>query len=94
MFEKIKIFCGPNNYDFDHFYFEESNEFIVGVDSGLEYLSKLNKQIDLAVGDFDSIDKKKYEMIKEGDKIAVAMSGGKDSLLLAKLFQELKKRVK
>jgi len=33
----------------------------------------------------------KYEMIKEGDKIAVAMSGGKDSLLLAKLFQELKK---
>lgn len=34
---------------------------------------------------------KKYNMIQEGDKIAVAMSGGKDSLLLAKLFQELKK---
>ncbi len=34
---------------------------------------------------------KKYNLIEEGDKIAVAMSGGKDSLLLAKLFQELKK---
>lgn len=34
---------------------------------------------------------KKYNMIEEGDKIAIAMSGGKDSLLLAKLFQELKK---
>ncbi|MCD1146743.1 tRNA 2-thiocytidine biosynthesis TtcA family protein [Peptoniphilus sp. KCTC 25270] len=30
-----------------------------------------------------------YEMIEEGDKIAIAISGGKDSLLLAKLFQEL-----
>lgn len=28
-----------------------------------------------------------YKLIKPGDKIAVALSGGKDSLLLAKLFQ-------
>lgn len=34
---------------------------------------------------------KKYNMVEAGDKIAIAMSGGKDSLLLAKLFQELKK---
>ena len=32
-----------------------------------------------------------YELISDGDKIAVAISGGKDSLLLAKLFQELYK---
>lgn len=34
---------------------------------------------------------KDYELVKEGDKIAVCISGGKDSMLLAKLFQELKK---
>lgn len=32
---------------------------------------------------------KEYELIQDGDKIAVAISGGKDSLLMAKLFQEL-----
>jgi len=34
---------------------------------------------------------KEYELIQDGDKIAVAISGGKDSLLMAKLFQELYK---
>ena len=34
---------------------------------------------------------KTYDMIKCGDKIAVCISGGKDSMLLAKLFQELHK---
>ncbi len=34
---------------------------------------------------------KTYDMIKSGDKIAVCISGGKDSMLLAKLFQELHK---
>ncbi|MGN1094303.1 MAG: ATP-binding protein, partial [Candidatus Neoclostridium sp.] len=32
---------------------------------------------------------KQYELIKEGDRIAVCISGGKDSMLMAKLFQEL-----
>ncbi len=32
-----------------------------------------------------------YELIQDGDRIAVALSGGKDSLLLAKLFQAFKK---
>ena len=31
-----------------------------------------------------------YDLAKEGDKIAVCISGGKDSMLMAKLFQELK----
>ena len=35
-----------------------------------------------------------YELVKEGDRIAVCISGGKDSILMAKLFQELKKHNK
>lgn len=34
---------------------------------------------------------KKYALIQAGDKIAVCISGGKDSMLLAKLMQELQK---
>ena len=35
-----------------------------------------------------------YELIKEGDRIAVCISGGKDSMLLAKCMQELYKHGK
>jgi tRNA(Ile)-lysidine synthase TilS/MesJ len=35
-----------------------------------------------------------YKLVNEGDKIAVCISGGKDSMLMAKLFQELKKHNK
>lgn len=35
-----------------------------------------------------------YELVKPGDKIAVCISGGKDSMLMAKLFQELKRHDK
>ncbi len=35
-----------------------------------------------------------YELVQEGDKIAVCISGGKDSMLMAKLFQELKRHNK
>lgn len=36
----------------------------------------------------------RYELVKENDKIAVCISGGKDSMLMAKLFQELKRHNK
>ena len=35
-----------------------------------------------------------YHLIQDGDKIAVCISGGKDSMLMAKLFQELKRHGK
>ncbi len=37
---------------------------------------------------------KDYQLINEGDKIAVCISGGKDSMLLAKCMQELQKHGK
>lgn len=37
---------------------------------------------------------REYDLVQEGDKIAVCISGGKDSMLMAKLFQELKRHNK
>lgn len=34
---------------------------------------------------------KEYELLKPNDRVCVCISGGKDSMLLAKLFQELKR---
>lgn len=34
---------------------------------------------------------REYDLIQDGDKIAVCISGGKDSMLMAKLFQELQR---
>lgn len=45
---------------------------------------KIRKQITQALNDFD--------MIHEGDKIAVAVSGGKDSSILVALLNEIRKR--
>ena len=35
---------------------------------------------------------KEYDLVSEGDKICVCISGGKDSMLMAKCMQELKRR--
>lgn len=45
---------------------------------------KIRKQIVQALNDFD--------MIQDGDKIAVAVSGGKDSTILVALLNEIRKR--
>ena len=37
---------------------------------------------------------REYELVEDGDKIAVCISGGKDSMLMAKLFQELSRHGK
>lgn len=36
----------------------------------------------------------RYDLIQEGDRIAVCISGGKDSMLMAKLMQEIKRHGK
>jgi len=77
MYDKVKVFAGPNNYDFRHLYFEEANEYIVGVDSGLEYLESIEKEVDLAIGDYDSIDKVRYERIKHKCKNIIKLDKDK-----------------
>lgn len=36
----------------------------------------------------------RYQLLKEGDRVAVCISGGKDSMLMAKCFQELQRHRK
>lgn len=67
--DKIKMVAGPNNYDFTSLYFEEADEMIVGIDSGLEYLVDAEISIDIAIGDFDSLDPRlKEEVLRLSDQ--------------------------
>ncbi len=72
--------------------------------SGCELVRPLNERKDLAEIEKNLItiyrkpiwskftkSLKEYKLVSPGDKIAVGISGGKDSLLLAKLFQQLRK---
>ncbi len=64
------------------------SEFFERVEEGLRknYARRLFKPFAKAIVE--------YGLIKPNDKIAVCMSGGKDSALMAKLFQELKRHNK
>lgn len=83
MSKKIKVFTGPNNYDFDKMYFEEADQFIVGVDSGLQYLLDNNVNIDLAVGDFDSLQQKFIDDVKKKSKQVIQLEKSKTMTDLA-----------
>ncbi|HOP56813.1 MAG TPA: thiamine diphosphokinase [Bacillota bacterium] len=83
MSRKIKIFAGPNNYDFSRLYFEEADEFIVGVDSGLKYLVENNIMIDLAIGDFDSLDPLFFDSVKQKSRKLITLSKEKSMTDLA-----------
>ncbi len=64
----IKIFTGPNNYDISSLYNKEDNEYIIGVDIGAYLLAVSNINIDLSIGDFDSVDNNQFELIKKQSK--------------------------
>lgn len=83
MSSKIKVFCGPNNYQLDNLYFEEANEILVGVDSGLEYLVDHHMKIDFAIGDFDSIKPEYLDKIQIQAKELVRLDKEKNMTDLA-----------
>ena len=66
-----------------------SDEASVRTDAAEKAEESLRKKFRLSL--FSKFTKgiKEYDLIQANDKIAVCMSGGKDSFLLAKLFQEL-----
>ena len=62
---------------------KDLNEDMVLESLRTSYRKKIWRKFIKAVNDFN--------LIEDGDRIAVGVSGGKDSLLLCKLFQELKR---
>lgn len=64
--------------------FQEDEEFHKNVEQSLrrKFKKKIWSKFTRAINT--------YELVKPGDRIAVCISGGKDSMLMAKCFQELK----
>ena len=67
---------------------DEIAEFTAQIEAGLRkrYKKSLFSKFAKAINT--------YDMLQPGDKVAVCISGGKDSMLMAKLFQELKRHGK
>lgn len=64
----IKIFTGPDNYDISTIYNKEDNEYIIGVDIGALKLVQEGINIDLSIGDFDSVSNDELIVIKKNSK--------------------------
>ena len=66
----------------------EDSERLKRIENSLrkKYKHKISTKFVVAVS--------KFELVRPGDKIAVCISGGKDSMLMAKLFQDLKRHNK
>ena len=60
-------------------------EYVQRVEKSIQktFKKEIWRQFTKAINDF--------KLIEDGDRIAVCVSGGKDSMLTCKLFQELKK---
>ena len=56
-----------NNYKINKDDFK--NSYVIGVDKGALFLHRNNIKMDLALGDFDSITEKEFELIKKDTKI-------------------------
>ncbi|HAQ56401.1 MAG TPA: thiamine diphosphokinase [Acholeplasmatales bacterium] len=80
---RIKVFAGPNDYDARLLYQEEEGELLVGVDSGLDRMLEARLPIDIAVGDFDSIDPAHVDAVKKSAGIVLELPAEKNVTDLA-----------
>ena len=87
-----KGFCAVNLMD--GYYGYMLNESEVDSDRSKDVERSINKKFHKQIWSRFTAALNDYKLIEEGDKIAVCISGGKDSMLMAKLFQELKRHNK
>jgi thiamine pyrophosphokinase len=81
--EIIKVFCGPDPFSLEYLYYEEPGEYLVGVDSGLDYLVENHLPIDLAIGDFDSVKPENLEIALKSARSVVRLDPVKNVTDLA-----------
>ena len=74
----VKMFTGPLNYSISKLYKKEKKEVIIGVDQGCKLLLDAGIDIDLAVGDFDSINEEYYKDVKRNSDKMILFPKRKD----------------
>lgn len=87
-----KGFCAVNLVNGYYGYMLSESE--VDADRSKDVERSINKKFHKQIWSRFTAALNDYKLIEEGDKIAVCISGGKDSMLMAKLFQELKRHNK
>lgn len=73
---------------------KELDYFVFDPDKAKDVERSINKKFHKGIWSKFTAAINDYQLVEEGDKIAVCISGGKDSMLMAKLFQELKRHNK
>ena len=66
----------------------------IAEDQALKIETSIRKKFHKAIFSRFTLGIRTYQLVQAGDKIAVCISGGKDSMLMAKLFQELQRHRK
>ena len=64
----VKIFVNPLSYSIDKVYQKEENELCIGVDKGAYYALQKGINLELALGDFDSVSQRELAYIKKHAK--------------------------
>lgn len=74
----IKIFTGPANYNIKKLYKQTDNEYIIGVDNGSIMLLNENIDMNMAIGDFDSITDSEKNRLKDNVSNIIEFKSEKD----------------
>ena len=96
MSERIPVLNNDGGSDLTNEYEAQLRAYCKGEERAREIEQSLTKSRRFKENIFHRFTKAivEFDMIQPGDKIAVCISGGKDSMLMAKLFQELKRHDK
>ncbi len=74
----VKIFINPINYTLERWYQKDEGEYLIGVDKGAYHALKNGLDLDLVLGDFDSVNEQEYAYIRKHAKKLDTFKARKD----------------